>query len=84
LGTVDLTDILCFEYERTVGNDYAARFECRLFQIRKTNKPFPLAKDKVVARIRLDGSLSILRKGKTLLVEELKTAKKDQSSPHAA
>jgi hypothetical protein len=41
LGTVDLKDILCFEHERTVTNDYIVRFECRLFQILKSNKALP-------------------------------------------
>jgi hypothetical protein len=52
------------------------RFECRLFQILKAGKVLPRAGDKVVVRIRLDGSLSILRKGKPLLIEEIKYLKK--------
>jgi transposase len=62
LGTVDLKDILCFEHERTVTNDYTVRFECRLFQILKTNKSLPRPRDRVILRIRLDGSLTILWK----------------------
>jgi hypothetical protein len=31
LGRVDLGEILCFEHERKVTNDYVVRFECRLF-----------------------------------------------------
>jgi hypothetical protein len=27
----DLTDIFCFEYERTVSNDYTVRLECSSF-----------------------------------------------------
>jgi hypothetical protein len=84
LGRVDLTDILCFEYERTVTNDYVVRFECRLFQIGKANKALPRPKDKVIMRIRLDGSLSILWKGKPLLVEEIPINKKGQSDTDAA
>ncbi|MDR1467833.1 MAG: hypothetical protein LBT00_00920 [Spirochaetaceae bacterium] len=52
---VDLTEILCFEHERTVAGDYVVRFECRLFQILKAGKVLPRAGDKVVVRIRLDG-----------------------------
>jgi transposase len=84
LGAVDLREILCFEYERTVTNDYVVRFECRLFQICKTNKTFPRPHDKVTVRIRLEGSLSILWNGKALLIEELKISKKGQSDSHAA
>jgi hypothetical protein len=53
LGRVDLTDILCFDYERTVTNDYVVRFECWLFQIGKDNKVLPRPKDKVIVGIRL-------------------------------
>jgi hypothetical protein len=67
-----------------VTNDYVVRFECWLFQILKASKPLPRPKDKVVVRIRLDGSLSILWKGKTLLAEEIQIAKKGQSDFHAA
>jgi hypothetical protein len=38
-GNVNLSDILCREYERTVSSDYAVRFENRHFQILKTNLP---------------------------------------------
>jgi hypothetical protein len=37
-GKADLNEILCFEYERVITNDYVVRFECRLFQIGKSNK----------------------------------------------
>jgi transposase len=84
LGTVDLGEILCFEHERKAATDYVVRFERRLFQILKTNKMLPRPKDKVVVRIRLDGSLSILWKGKALLVEEIQISKKGQPDSHAA
>jgi hypothetical protein len=73
-------EILCFEHERAVTNDYADRFECRLFQIPATSKALPRTKDKVIVRIRLDGSLGILRKGKILLVEELPKQNKVKKS----
>jgi hypothetical protein len=40
-GNVNLPDILCREYERTVSNDYVVRFECRHFQILKSNRKLP-------------------------------------------
>jgi hypothetical protein len=83
-GTVDLKDILCFEHERTVTNDYVVRFECRLFQILKSNKTLPRPKDKVIVRIRLDGTYALVWKGKPLLVEELQIPKKGQPASHAA
>jgi hypothetical protein len=33
LGQADLREIMCFEHERTVANNYEFRFECRLFQM---------------------------------------------------
>ena len=71
LGNISLQDIMCLEYERTVGNDYVIRFETRLFQILKSNKNLPRPKDKVTIRVLLDSNLSILFKGSNLLVKEL-------------
>jgi transposase len=71
LGTVSLEEILCFEHERTVSNDYVIRFECRMFQILRTGRILPRPGDRVIVRIRLDGSLSILWKGKPLPAESL-------------
>jgi transposase len=71
LGDVNLKDIMCLEYERVVANNYVIRFETRLFQILKTKGALPRPKDKVLVRIRLDGSISILWKETKLLVKEL-------------
>jgi hypothetical protein len=84
LGKVDLGEILCFEHERTVTNDYVIRFECRLFQLLKTNKSLPRPKDKVTIRIRLDGLLSILWKEKSLLVEEIIISQNNQLDTEVA
>jgi len=71
LGDVNLEDIMCLEYERAVANNYVVRFETRLFQILKTKKPLPRPKDKVLVRILLDGSMSIMWKETKLLAKEL-------------
>ena len=71
LGNVNLKNIMCLEYERTVANNYVIRFETRLFQILKTKNPLPRPKDKVLIRIRLDGSISFIWKETKLLVKEL-------------
>ena len=76
LGNVNLKDIMCLEYERTVANNYVVRFETCLFQILKSNKHLPRPKDKVLIRIRLDGSISIMWNETKLLVKEL-TNKQD-------
>jgi hypothetical protein len=54
-----LSDILCREYEQTLGSDYVVRFESRHFQIPKTNKNLPRPKDKITVLIRLDDSFCI-------------------------
>ena len=64
-GDVSLKDIMCMEYERVVANNYVIRFETRLFQILKTKKPLPRPKDKVLVRIRLDGSISNVEENHT-------------------
>jgi hypothetical protein len=46
--------------------------------------PDPRPKDKATVRIRLDGSCSILHKGKMLLVKELYIPRKGQVSSSAA
>jgi hypothetical protein len=84
LGNVNLKNIMCLEYERTVGNDFVIRFEKRLFQILKSKKDtLPRPKDKVTVRIALDGTFSIIWKDNKLLVKGL-TNKQDQQIQEAA
>jgi hypothetical protein len=71
LGEANLKNIMCLEYERTVANNYVIRFETRLFQILKSKNHLPRPKDKVLVRVQLDGSISILWNNKKLLVKEL-------------
>ena len=85
LGKTDLGEIMCMEYERSVGNDYIVRFQTHLFQIMKNGKPLslPRPRDKVTVRVRLDGNIAILWKGTNLLVKEL-TNTQDNKPPKAA
>ena len=79
----DLTDIFCFEYERTVSNDYTVRFETRLFQILKENHSRPQPKRQVIVRKKLDGTIGILWDGKPLKIKEL-LPKKEANQPVSA
>ena len=72
-GKVSLDNILCMEFDRRISKDYIIRFQTRLFQILKTNKPLPRTEDKVLVRIRLDNSVHIIWKDKPLLVKEIPT-----------
>jgi len=83
LGDVNLKDIMCLEYERVVANNYVVRFETRLFQILDAKKPLPRPKDKVIVRVLLDGTLSIMWRKTKLLVKEL-TNIQDQKTRKAA
>ena len=72
IGKVKLDDILCMEFDRTIGKDYIVRFHARLFQIQKS-KMLPRAEDKVIVRVMLDKSVHILWKDKPLLAKEIPT-----------
>jgi transposase len=73
LGKVKLDDILCMEFYRSISKDYIIRFQNQLFQVLETNKPLPRTGDKVIVRIKLDNSVHILWKDKSLLVKEIPT-----------
>ena len=70
-GKVKIDDILCMEFDRRISKDYIIRFQTRLFQILKANKPLPRTEDKVLIRIRLDNSIHIFWKDKPLQVKEI-------------
>jgi hypothetical protein len=70
-GKVKPDDILCMEFDRRISKDYIVRFQARLFQILKTNKPLPRTEDKVLVRVRLDNSIHVIWKDKSLLVKEI-------------
>jgi hypothetical protein len=68
-----LDDILCLEYDRKASNDYIVRFEARLFQILPETKPKPRPGDAVLFRVRMDASVHLFWKNKTLPAKEIKT-----------
>jgi transposase len=73
LGKVKLDDILCMEFERCISKDFIVRFQSRLFQVLKANKPLPCTQDKVLVRVKLDDSVHVLWKDKALQVKEIQT-----------
>ena len=68
---LDLADVFSYEEYRTVQNDWTVRYENRHYQIEKANKPLPRPKDKILVRVRLDGSMQFLYKDKPLSVRQL-------------
>ena len=75
LGKVNLEEIMCFEYERSVSNDYVVRFNNHLIQILKSNKTLPRPQDRVTVRVHLDGQIQIRFKATKLRVKELNLIK---------
>jgi transposase len=63
---LNLADVFCREEHRVVQNDWTVRFNNRHYQILNENRPSPKPKDKVVVRVRLDGSLHLIHKGSPL------------------
>jgi len=63
---VELADVFCFEEYRVVQNDWTVRYQNRHYQILRENKPLPKPKDKVLVRLRLDGTLHLVYRGKPL------------------
>lgn len=61
-----LEDVFSFESDRVVQNDWTIRHENRYYQILKENHPLPKPKDKILVRIRLDGTVHLLYRDKPL------------------
>lgn len=63
---INLSDVFCFEEVRVVQNDWTVRHKNRHYQILKENRSLPKPKDKVVVRVRLDGSVHLIDKDRPL------------------
>ena len=59
----NLDDILCWEYTRTVYNDWIIRFENQLLQIQKTNTIRVSPKQKITLKRHLNGKITLWSKG---------------------
>jgi len=85
---VHLADVFCVEELRVVQNDWTVRHSNRHYQILKENRPLPKPKDKVVVRLRLDGSLHLIYQGRPLdyrplSMAELRVRSAPKTSPVA-
>lgn len=67
----NLAEVFCWEETRTVQNDWTIRYNNRLYQILKHNRPRPRPKEKVLVRVLLDASMQLLYRGKKLKYEPL-------------
>lgn len=62
----NLDDILCWEYTRTVYNDWIIRFENQLLQIQKTSSIRVRPKQKITLKRHLNGKITLWSKGQKI------------------
>jgi len=63
---VALADVFCYEESRVLQKDWTIRFRNEYYQILENNHPLPKPKDRILVRLRLDGSLCLLHNGHVL------------------
>ena len=62
----NLDDILCWEYTRTVYNDWIIRFENQLLQLQKTTTIQVRPKQKITLKKHLNGKITLWNKGQKI------------------
>jgi transposase len=62
----NLDDILCWEYTRTVYNDWVIRFENQLLQIQKSKAVQVRPKQKITLKRHLNGKITLWHKNKKI------------------
>ena len=81
LAEQNLDDILCWEYTRTVYNDWIIRFENQLLQIQKTHTIRVRPKQKITLKRHLNGKITLWSKGQKIpycfTERQIKEEKKD-------
>jgi len=76
----DLDQILCWEYERQVKNDWTIQFEKQYYQIEKSQNVAVHAREKILVRRHLDTSLSLWHKGQRLAFHSIEKPEGRQKS----
>ena len=66
-----LAEVLCFQEERTAGQDWCVRYESRWFQIDRKHEPLQLAGKRITVRRLLDGTIQLLHERTRLTFGEL-------------
>jgi transposase len=83
----DLDDILCWEYTRTVHNDWIIRFENQLLQIQKPNANRVRPKQKITIKRHLSGKITLWNKEQKIpycFTERQMKEEKKQEKPYSA
>jgi transposase len=68
---VKLDEVLCFQEQRTVSNDWCVSWRNRTFQLDRRHEALGLAGRKVIVREKQDGVIQLLSKGHKLHWREL-------------
>ena len=71
LKSHNLDDILSVKIERTIANDYTVRLNNAFYQVLPDKNIHPRPKSKIIAQIRLDGSIHLFFKGAELSLKTL-------------
>jgi transposase len=66
LAEQNIDDILCWEYTRTVSNDWIIRFETQLLQIQKTRTIQVRPKQQITLKRHLNGKITLWSKGQKI------------------
>ena len=74
----DLAAVFCYEYQRTINNDYTVRFKGLLFQITK-QRNLPPTRTKLAVQKQLDDSIHLIYQDREL--EFVEISKVAQSQP---
>ena len=81
---IKLSEVFCFEEQRTVTNDWTIRYYNRFYQILRRNTPLPRPKAKVTVRRLLNGATQIVYKGKRLRFKKIKQPERKQETARTA
>lgn len=71
LGDIDLEQIFCWEYQRQIQHDWTFSFNGIYYQVHKAHGDLIKPKSMIIVRKHLDGSVSVWRDDKALIVKEL-------------
>lgn len=83
----NLDDIMCWEYTRTVYNDWIIRFENQLLQIQKTSSIRIRPKQKITLKRHLNGKITLWSKGQKIpycFTERQAKEEKKTAQPYSA
>ena len=71
LNNLDLNQILCWEYERKVRNDWTISFMNECYQIKKVSSHLAKPNNKILVRRHIDGSTTAWHQDQQLVIKKL-------------